>query len=462
MKILIPATGYSFNAAAKTVTFSDYSSISLEGVLLITNITDNVIIYNFSTVGKGGTVTTNVLTLDYDTTGMSDTDDLQIFYDDGNVPAKESGNLALVATNTNSSRIALEIIDNFISGSRGLVTEDNSLAIKTALEVIDNFISGNRGLVTEDNSASILTSLQTIDNFISGSRGLVTEDNSAAILAKLDIALSTLRDAITGASPNNKTLNDLLTRLNLLATDTNLTSVKNAVETIDNFISGSRGLVTEDSAAAILARLNAILTDALALADNMSNPTTSPVGAMVIAFDGTTWDRLRAGLGDAAGATGLLNILPMMYNGATHDRLRGDTSNGLDVDVTRMAALIAGTANIGSVDVDELLWLRSDSFDIDNSALLVFDCDNTNSTNVSCRYIRITNAGEGDLFCRIGGSAPVADGSTAFYDIKLAKGESVWLPIGYKAATSTVHDVKVIRSAAQTNDNVIVTQFGFG
>ena len=38
---------------------------------------------------------------------------------------------------------ALQLIDNFISGSRGLVTEDNSAAIKTAVETIDNAISGS-------------------------------------------------------------------------------------------------------------------------------------------------------------------------------------------------------------------------------------------------------------------------------------------------------------------------------
>jgi hypothetical protein len=70
-------------------------------------------------------------------------------------PATEDGNLANIKT-------AIEIIDNFISGSRGLVTEDNSVAIKTALEVIDNFISGSRGLVTEDNSATIASRLATL------------------------------------------------------------------------------------------------------------------------------------------------------------------------------------------------------------------------------------------------------------------------------------------------------------
>src|SRR3990167_4990409 len=98
---------------------------------------------------------------------------------------------------TNSPRItlasddpavtALEIIDNFISGSKGLVTEDNSAAIKTAVEVIDNFISGSRGLVTEDNSAAIQTAVEIIDNCISGSRALVTEDNSGAISTSLAV-----------------------------------------------------------------------------------------------------------------------------------------------------------------------------------------------------------------------------------------------------------------------------------
>ena len=41
----------------------------------------------------------------------------------------------------------------------------------------------------------------------------------------------------------------------------------------------------------------------------------------------------------------------MNWNGASWDRVRGDTTNGLDVDVTRLPALVAGTANIGDVDI---------------------------------------------------------------------------------------------------------------
>jgi hypothetical protein len=59
-------------------------------VLLITNVTDNVIIYNFADATKGGAVTDNILTLAYNTATMDDTDKLMIYYDDSDVsPATE-------------------------------------------------------------------------------------------------------------------------------------------------------------------------------------------------------------------------------------------------------------------------------------------------------------------------------------------------------------------------------------
>jgi hypothetical protein len=90
MKKLI--TNYTFNPAAKTIAFNDYSSIDLERILLITNVTRNVILYNFADPNKGGSISGNVLTLACDTAGMDSNDKLQIFYDDLN-PATEDGNL---------------------------------------------------------------------------------------------------------------------------------------------------------------------------------------------------------------------------------------------------------------------------------------------------------------------------------------------------------------------------------
>ena len=88
MKILVK--NYTFNAGTRQITLTDYTSVNLESFLLITNVTDNVIIYNFADPAKGGTVSTNILTLDYDTTAMSNGDTLQIFIDDGEKSASET------------------------------------------------------------------------------------------------------------------------------------------------------------------------------------------------------------------------------------------------------------------------------------------------------------------------------------------------------------------------------------
>ena len=74
-------TTYTFDASAGTIAFGFIPE--LEGFLLITNVVDNVIIYNFADTTLGGSVTDSTLSLDYDTASMSDTDELMIMYDDG-------------------------------------------------------------------------------------------------------------------------------------------------------------------------------------------------------------------------------------------------------------------------------------------------------------------------------------------------------------------------------------------
>jgi hypothetical protein len=61
---------------------------------------------------------------------------------------------------------------------------------------------------------------------------------------------------------------------------------------------------------------------AAALADGMGNPTTGKIGAFLMTWNGTGWDRAP-----------------------------GTTANGIDVDVTRLPALVAGSATIGAVNL---------------------------------------------------------------------------------------------------------------
>lgn len=130
---------YTFNKTAKTVTFTDYNTIRLDSLLLITNVTDNIIIYNFASSLLGGTVSGNVLTLTYDTSAMDDTDKLQIFYDDGDIQPANSelqttlnsltetlqelvGRLAVLASMANAGQPALRTIPVGTTAVSGSVT----------------------------------------------------------------------------------------------------------------------------------------------------------------------------------------------------------------------------------------------------------------------------------------------------------------------------------------------------
>jgi hypothetical protein len=84
MKILVP--DYTFSPSTQTITFTDFTSINLNRVLVITDVSTNVMIYNFVNPALGGSVSGNVLTLAFNTSALSANDQLQIFYDysDGN------------------------------------------------------------------------------------------------------------------------------------------------------------------------------------------------------------------------------------------------------------------------------------------------------------------------------------------------------------------------------------------
>jgi YD repeat-containing protein len=68
------------------VTFNGYATVDIRGLIIITNVTRNIIVYSYadleSPYSLGGTASTNVVTLEYDTTKMAAADNLQIYYDD--------------------------------------------------------------------------------------------------------------------------------------------------------------------------------------------------------------------------------------------------------------------------------------------------------------------------------------------------------------------------------------------
>lgn len=109
----IKVSEYSFNASSKEITFLDYNNVSLDCILIITNVTDNLIIYNFADPTKGGIVTSNRLTLTYDTSGMDNNDSLLIYYDDPDSTIEViEGNVSKAQTVDNSLKILFEDVLN--------------------------------------------------------------------------------------------------------------------------------------------------------------------------------------------------------------------------------------------------------------------------------------------------------------------------------------------------------------
>jgi hypothetical protein len=158
MKTLV--NNYLFDKSLKKITFSNLESIDLERILLITNVTDNTIIYSFADPLLGGSVVGNVLTLAYNTTSMSNTDSLQIFIDVSN-----SYNLEIL------SEVLLDGID-------GIVHQLQSM--KKSQGLPDS--SGRVRVIAEGGTISTVSTVSTVSNMASiggyaGNLFLTTQSN---------------------------------------------------------------------------------------------------------------------------------------------------------------------------------------------------------------------------------------------------------------------------------------------
>jgi len=148
MKKLI--LNYGFDASLKKVTLTDYSGdFDIEGLLLIVNVTDNVIIYNFAVDGLGHTVVADhVVTLELASiTSMDDADKLLIYYDDP---------------------VATQLVDlgtnNDVTVTSGAITVDGTVTANlgtTDNNVLDD-VSDKLSDIKDDLRATV--ELGTIDN----------------------------------------------------------------------------------------------------------------------------------------------------------------------------------------------------------------------------------------------------------------------------------------------------------
>lgn len=121
-------------------------------------------------------------------------------------------------------------------------------------------------------------------------------------------------------------------------------------------------------------KVNTELAAASALADGEANPTAPRVGSagLVMEPDASGWYRVRGADNDGMTRVGFAGVIPMLFNGSAMDRARGSSANGLNVDVTRIAA---GTNTIGAVNVKPATAGGLSTFHLASAAT-------TNATNI--------------------------------------------------------------------------------
>jgi hypothetical protein len=258
-----------------------------------------------------------------------------------------------VAVTDNASTLSVDDGGSTISVDDGgaSLTVDGTVAVSGTVTVdlgVNNDVTVTSGAVTAD--TELPTAAALADNAANpttptvGAAGLLYDGST------WDRAPGTAAD---GALVNLGSNNDVTVTGTVTVDGSGVTQPVSGTVTIQD---GGNTITVDGSVTA-----DTELPTAAALADNAANPTAPMVGANLMLFDGSTWDRARTGVGDAASSLGLVQNLGMLWNGSTHDRMPGSAADGAlvnlgannDVTVTGTvtANLAAGTNNIGDVDI---------------------------------------------------------------------------------------------------------------
>lgn len=181
MKQLV--TNYTFNPATRQVTFTSLVTVDLAALLLITNVADNLIVYNFADPTKGASVAGNVITLDYATTAMDAGDVLQIFYEDGTAPLTDTQLRATAVpvsgplTDTQLRATALPVA--IASNQSTLPTSEVAKSLTTISGTVST--SGHNSLVSAPGSGQrIVVVAFVIQNEAATANTMILEDGTTA------------------------------------------------------------------------------------------------------------------------------------------------------------------------------------------------------------------------------------------------------------------------------------------
>lgn len=156
--------------------------------------------------------------------------------------------------------------------------------------------------------------------------------------------------------------------------------------------------------------------------------------------------------GDGASGTGFIGVGIAIYNGATYDRLRGDITNGMDVDVTRVIPGVTATslgkaedaAHVSGDTGVSVLFVRNDG----NAATLTSaDADYTTPSVTSDGSVHVVQQAQTATLGNVTGSATSV---TLLSANNARKGGSI-----YNDSTAVLY-VKFGITASTTSFNVLL------
>lgn len=274
-------TTYTFDASAKTVDSADFTS--LDNILLIVNVTDGIIIYNFADANAGGTLAGTTLTLEYDTTAMDDADNLIIFVDDGvTTQVVTDGGGSLTVDNASLSDLG----NSIYTDGTGTVTKGVAILGQDGT---------NPQAIKTDSSGELQVDVLTLPSIsgsvevtnASGANAIHIQDGGNSITVDGSVSVSGSVTALASASVNTSAL-ALESGGNLAAAATSLNVMDDWDETDRakvNIIAGQAGVA--GSAGAITADTQRVVTAAGASvaavqSGNWSASVTNASGAAAV------------------------------------------------------------------------------------------------------------------------------------------------------------------------------------
>lgn len=186
-------TGYTFDASAQTVVHASFSDITLAGIQMIVNVTDQIVIYNFADQAKGGTLSTDTLTLEYDTTSMSDTDELMILVEDGSATTAIAGTVELGATDN-------AVLDAIAASVAAIDTDTTTLIGHVdGIETLIGTTNTTLGTIDTD-TGNISTKIDTLAGAVAGTEvqvDVLTMPTTTVTATDLDIRALVNTDVVT-------------------------------------------------------------------------------------------------------------------------------------------------------------------------------------------------------------------------------------------------------------------------